>query len=70
MYGEVNLWWRKNRKKKEGNVTRLPELYDLFLKMLKRKHQLPMPLIMKKTQFKNSYDFATKIVQYVLISEI
>lgn len=53
MYGKINLWWRKSRTKKEGKLTGLPELNDLFLKMLKN-HE--------NTQFKNSNGFAAKIV--------
>lgn len=49
MHGEINLWWRKSRTKKEGNVTMLPELYDLFLKNVERKHQFPIAMPWKNT---------------------
>lgn len=41
MYGKINLWWRKSRTKKEGKLTGLSELNDLFLKMLKKKASIP-----------------------------
>lgn len=41
MYGKINVWWRKSRTKKEGKLTGLPELNDLFLKMLKKKASIP-----------------------------
>lgn len=62
MYGKINLWWRKSRTKTECKVTRLPELNDLFLKMLKKKASFPMSLNHENTQFKNSNGFAAKIV--------
>lgn len=66
MHGEINLWWRKSRTKKEGNVTMLPELYDLFLKNVERKHQFPiaMPLIMKKHSLKIQMILRQKLNMY------
>lgn len=44
IYGE-----EKVGQKKEGNVTMLPELYDLFLKNVERKHQFPIAMPWKNT---------------------